>query len=285
MDIDFGLSSKRLISLSYQICMLSLAFLMAYPILWLISSSFKNESEIFLTAHSLIPKAWTPSNYPNGWRGFGGYSFATYFRNSFIIAILATAGVVMSSAVVAYGFARIRFAGKRIWFICMMLSMMLPFQVIMIPQYVIFHRLKWVNTFNPLIVPSFLGQAFFIFMIMQFIRSIPSELDESAIIDGCTKSGIFIRIIVPLVKPALVTVSIFSFYWRWNDFLGPLLYLHRPKLYPVSIALKLFADPNSLTNWGYMFAMAALSLIPVLLVFFIFQRHISEGISTTGLKG
>jgi multiple sugar transport system permease protein len=147
------------------------------------------------------------------------------------------------------------------------------------------HRLHWVNTFLPMIVPWSLGNPFFIFLMIQFVRTIPFELDESALIDGCTKFGIFYRIILPLCKPALVTVAIFSFYWRWQDFIQPVIYLSKPKLYTVSVALRLFADPTSVTNWGAMFAMASVSILPVMIVFFILQKYIVEGISTTGLKG
>ena len=149
----------------------------------------------------------------------------------------------------------------------MMITMMLPHDVVIVPQYVMFANFGWISTFKPLIVPHFFGVPFFIFLIMQFIRTIPRELDEAARIDGCS------------------TCSIFSFYWRWDDFINPLIYLNQPEKYPVSLALKLFLDGESLNNWGGMFAMATLSLLPVVIVFFIFQKYIVEGISTTGLKG
>src|SRR6185503_13841568 len=219
------------------------------------------------------------------WRGLGGISFAVFFRNSFFYAGLATLFSVISSAIVAYGFARLRFVGQRFWFTCMILTLMLPSQVQLIPQYILFNKLDWVNTYLPLLVPRLCGQAFFIFMMMQFIRGIPRELDEAAEIDGCIRIGIFFRIILPLIKPALITAAIFSFYWTWEDFQGPLIYLSNPKLYPVSLALRASADGNSVTNWGALFAMASLSLVPVFAVFIFFQRYLVEGISTTGLKG
>ncbi len=184
----------------------------------------------------------------------------------------------------AYGFARIRFAGSGFWFTIMLMTLMLPIQVQIIPQYIVFSKLEWINTFLPLIVPRFFGQAFFIFLMIQFIRGIPVDLDEAAEIDGAGKAGIFFRIILPLIKPALVTSGIFSFYWTWEDFFGPLLYLNAPDLYTVSLALKNFADPSTATNWGAIFAMSVLSLVPVFAIFVMFQKYLVQGISTTGLK-
>lgn len=261
------------------------ALCMTYPILWLAASSLKPNHEIFTTAYSLIPSKLEFSNYATGWKGFAGTTFGTFFKNSFIIVIISTVGAVVSSALVAFGLARTRFFGQKFWFACMMITMMLPHDVVIVPQYVMFANFGWISTFKPLIVPHFFGVPFFIFLIMQFIRTIPRELDEAARIDGCSKYGIFIRVVVPLVVPALITCSIFSFYWRWDDFINPLIYLNQPEKYPVSLALKLFLDGESLNNWGGMFAMATLSLLPVVIVFFIFQKYIVEGISTTGLKG
>ncbi len=264
---------------------LSLGLFTFYPVLWLIASSFKGHSEIFQQAHSLIPSRLHWENYVQGWQGFGRYTFATFFKNSFIITTVSTVGQVASSALVAYGFARINFFAKRFLFTCMILTMLIPGQVLMIPQYVLFNYLGWVNTWRPLLVPAFFGTPFFIFLIMQFIRGIPIELDESAKIDGCGKFGIFYYIILPNIKPALITAAIFAFYWTWDDFLGPLIYLQSAHLYPVSMALRLFSDPATITNWGAMFAMSVASLIPVFILFVAFQRYLVEGISTTGLKG
>ncbi len=190
-----------------------------------------------------------------------------------------------SSALVAYAFARIPFFGRGLWFGCMMLTLMLPRDVTIIPQYIMFSELGWLQSFKPLIVPQFLGIPFFIFLIMQFIRTVPADLDEAAKIDGCSKYGIFFKVILPLIVPAMMTSAIFSFYWTWEDFIHPLLYLNQPELYPVSLALKLFLDGESLNNWGGMFAMSTLSLVPVFVIFFTFQKYIVEGISTSGLKG
>jgi multiple sugar transport system permease protein len=279
------LQNKVRSSVLYHSFIVVFGFLMIYPVLWLVASSLKDHSEIFTNSHSLIPSKLNFDNYAQGWRGFGNMTFGTFFKNSFIIVISSTIGQVISSAFVAYGFSRIKFKGRRFWFACMILTMMLPGEVLMIPQYILFSKLGWVNSFKPLIVPSFFGLPFFIFLMMQFIKGLPEELDESAKIDGCGVLSIFLRIILPLLTPALVTSMIFSFYWKWQDFFGPLLYLQRTKLYPVSLALKLFADPATVTNWGAMFAMSVLSLVPVFILFVAFQKYLVEGISTTGLKG
>lgn len=261
------------------------ALLMIYPLLWMLSSSFKDTKDIFVDAHRLIPSHWNFSNYTAGFKGFAGISFAVFFKNSFIITILSVIGTVISSTMVAYGFARIRFKFAAFLFGCMMLTMMLPGEVLMIPQYIFFQKIGWINTFLPLIVPSFFGGAFFIFLIIQFLRGIPKDLDESAYMDGCDKYQIFLWIMVPLLVPAIITVSIFKFYWTWDDFFSPLLYLNSPKLATVSLAIKNFSDPTMQTDWGAMFAMSILSLLPIFAVFFTFQKYIVEGISTTGLKG
>lgn len=251
----------------------------------MVMSSFKDASEIFTNAARLLPKRFAFDNYRTGWKGFAGYGFEIFFKNSFIIAGLSTIGAVLSSAIVAYGFARIDFKFKGFWFSCMLLAMMLPFQIIMIPQYIIFNKIGWVGSYLPLIVPQFFGQGFFIFLNIQFIKGIPMDLDEAARMDGCTIYSIFIKIILPLIKPALVTSAIFSFMWRWDDFLSSLLYLSDPLKYPVSYALKMFSDPTAGTDWGAMFAMATLSLIPIFLIFLTMQKYLVEGIASTGIKG
>jgi multiple sugar transport system permease protein len=267
----------------YHFFLLAFGFAMVYPILWMVGSSFKANGEIFGNA-SLIPKSLLFENYARGWRFIGKITFATFFANSSFYTVLATFGTVISSALIAYGFARIKFVGRNFWFACMMVSLMIPFQVTMIPQFILFFNIKWVNTFLPLIVPMFFGQPFFIFLIMQFIRGIPQELDEAAKIDGCGRFGIFLKIIMPLCVPALITSAIFQFYWKWDDFLGPLLYLNKPKLYTVSLALRMFSDPATSTDWGAIFAMSTLSLIPIFVLFVFFQKYLVQGISTTGLK-
>ncbi|MEK3737928.1 MULTISPECIES: carbohydrate ABC transporter permease [Paenibacillus] len=271
--------------LTIQLVCLIIGIVSLYPLVWMITSSFKESSQVFVSAQSLIPRSWDFSNYTTGWQGFAGITFGTFFKNTIIIVCSVVVGTLVSCSLIAYGFARIPFKLKGFWFGTVMLTLLLPGQIVQIPQYIIFHKMGWVNTFLPLIVPAFFGSAFFIFLLLQFIRTIPYELDEAAKIDGCSRFGIFSRVILPLIKPALVTTAIFEFYWSWDNFFGALIYLGKPQLYTISVALRLFADPSSGTDWSAMFAMATLSLIPPILIFFVFQRYIVEGISTTGLKG
>ncbi len=258
---------------------------MLYPIVWLVASSFKGQSEIWTNVNSLMPATLHFENYSNGWQGIGDISFAVFFKNSFIISGVGTLFAVSSSALIAYGFGRINFRGKGFWFTLMLLTLMLPNQVLLIPQYIIFSRLDWLNTFNPLLLPRLGGDVFFIFMMIQFIRGIPIDLDEAAVIDGANMFGNFYYVILPQLKPALVTAALFSFYWTWEDFLAPLIFLTDPHMYTVSVALRTFTDPASATDWGAIFAMLTLSLVPVFLLFVLFQQYIVEGIATTGLKG
>lgn len=281
-----GYQEKRaVITVIYHVFTFLFACVMIYPLVWMVMSSFKNTNEIFRTAANLLPKEFSFENYKVGWQGFAGYGFGTFFKNSFVIAGVSTVGAVISSAIVAYGFARIDFKFKSFWFGCMLLAMMLPFQVIMIPQYIIFNKMGWVGSYLPLIVPQFFGQGFFIFLNVQFIKGIPIDLDEAARMDGCSIYSIFTRIILPLVKPSLVTSAIFSFMWRWDDFLSALIYLSDPLKYPVSYALKMFSDPTAGSDWGAMFAMATLSLIPIFFIFLTMQKYLVEGIASTGIKG
>jgi len=277
--------NKTVRTIAFHAFAIATTLLMIYPILWLFGSSLKGPDEIWTNQAAIIPKDIQFQNYTNGWRGFGGISFTTFYKNSFIYAGVGTLLTVSASAVVAYGFARIKFTGRNFWFALMLLTLMLPVQVQIIPQYIMFSELNWINTFYPLLLPRLGGQAFFIFMIVQFIRGIPTELDEAALIDGCGKGGIFFRIILPQLKPALVTAAIFSFYWTWEDFLTPLLYLTEPRLFTVSLALRAFSDLSGQTDWGAIFAMSSLSLVPVFVIFVLFQRYLVEGIATTGIKG
>ena len=277
--------SEAITSVVYHAAVCAFGFLMLYPLLWVVASSFKPADQIFTDVTSLVPTSFTLDNYVQGWAGFGNIPFSTFFLNSLLYAGGGTILTVSASALTAYGFARLRFKGQRFWFSLMIVTLMLPVQIQIIPEYLLFAKLGWLNTFWPLLLPRVGGQAFFIFMIMQFIRGIPRELDDAAAIDGCSELGIFFRIIVPLITPAMVTASIFSFYFTWNDFLHPLVYLNDPRLYTVSVALRTFADPSTVTNWGAIFAMSTLSLVPVFVVFIFFQRYLIEGIATSGLKG
>lgn len=276
---------NRLSKCIYHLFVVVFGLVMIYPVLWMISGALKNNAEILNGSLSLLPPSWRWENFATGWKGFGGISFGTYFRNSFFVSAVATLATVMSSACVSYAFGRVRFKGRKIWFTAMIATMMLPSQIILIPQYILYNKLGMVGTFLPLLLPHFFGQAFFIYQMMQFTSSIPKDLDEAATIDGCSKYSIFSRIILPLQRPSIVTTIIIQFYWKWDDFMGPLIYLNKPESYTASIAIKLFADASSTTDYGAMFAMSTLSLVPVFLIFLIFNRYLVEGISTSGIKG
>jgi len=262
-----------------------LGALMIYPIVWLIMASFKEGSQIFSDA-SLLPNPWVFYNYKNGWNGIGIVTFSTFFKNSFIICIGCVVGNGILCSVTAYAFARLKFVGRNFWFAIMMLTLMLPGYVMTIPQYIIFRNLHWIDTFLPFIVPKFFGgDAFFIFLMVQFIRSLPKEMDESAYIDGCGKFGVFIKIIVPLAIPAIITTVLFTFLWTYDNFFGQLLYLNSPKNYTVAMGLRLFIDSSGTSSWGPMFAMSVLSLIPCFVLFITMQKYFVQGITTTGIKG
>ena len=270
----------------YHILVCGFAFVMVYPLLWMVFSSFKPTNTIFTTAQELFPRSWTMENYANGWKGFANVGFGRFFLNSLVISLLATVGTLASSAIVAYGFARLKFRGRGLLFSAMLVTMMLPAQVLMIPQYIWYKALGWVGNYLPLIVPYWFAiQGFFVYLMTNFIGGIPKDLDEAAKIDGCSTYGIFFWIILPLIVPAMITSGIFSFIWRWDDFLSALLYVSKTESYPVSLALKLFSDPSSSSDYGAMFAMSTLSILPVVLIFISLQKYLVEGIATSGLKG
>ncbi|UOE94948.1 carbohydrate ABC transporter permease [Alkalihalobacillus sp. LMS39] len=276
---------KKLRDGIYYVFVLALGFVMIYPILWMFASSLKPSQEIFNNALSLIPSEFMWENYPQGWQGFGRTGFDIFFTNSAIITSLVVIGSICSCSIVAFGFARLNFKFKGLLFACLMGTIMLPVQITLIPQYVLFHNIGWVNTFYPLIIPAFLGGTpFFVFLLIQFIRGIPRELDEAAIVDGCSTIGIFWRIILPLLTPALVTVALFAFMWTWDDFLAPLIYLNNASLHTVTLGLRNFMDADGNTNWGPLLAMSSLSLMPQFILFAFFQKYLVQGIATTGLK-
>jgi multiple sugar transport system permease protein len=202
-----------------------------------------------------------------------------------LVVLGCIVGNLVSCSMAAYAFARLNFSGKKWWFVIMLTTIMLPIHVIIVPQYILFSQLGWVNTFIPLILPKILAtDAFFVFLMVQFIRGIPRELDEAARLDGCGHPRIFAQVILPLMVPALATTAIFTFIWTWNDFFSQLLYLTKPEMYTVPLALRAFMDATSSTSWGPLFAMSVVSLVPIFLVFLFGQRFLIAGISTTGGK-
>lgn len=259
---------------------------MLYPVLWMIASSFKPNNMIFSDT-SLIPKAFTLSNYVSGWKGYAGVSFTKFFANSLFLCLVAIAANLASCSMAAYAFGRLKFVGRNLWFAIMMITLMLPAHVTLVPRYILFNTFGWVGSFSPIIVPKFLAtDAFFVFLLVQFIRSLPKDLDEAAIIDGCGKIGIYFRIVLPLSTPAIITTALFTFLWSWDDFFNHLLYLTKPEIFTVSRALRTFVgDAGAVTNWGGALAMSTLSMIPCFVLFFSLQKYFVEGITTTGIKG
>ncbi|GAA1925030.1 carbohydrate ABC transporter permease [Microbacterium aoyamense] len=267
------------------VVLLVITAVVLYPLVWLLFSTFKPNSE-FGTNMGLLPNAPTIDNYIKVMEGIAGVPMWRFFANSLLIAVGSVIGTVLSSALAAYAFARIQFKGLGIFFAAMIGTLLLPFHVVIIPQYIIFQRLDMIDTFWPLLLPKFLAtEAFFVFLLVQFIRQMPRDMDEAARIDGAGHLRIFWSIILPLIKPALITCSIFAFIWAWNDFLGPLLYLTSPENYPLPIALRLYNDQTSSSDYGATVTASFIALIPVLLFFLVFQRFLVDGVATQGLKG
>jgi multiple sugar transport system permease protein len=274
---------KKIISIAIHVALLAASILMLYPLLWLLAASFRPENEIFTSA-SIIPSAWSLDAYVRGWNGLRT-SFGVFFTNSFIISGLSVIGNVMACSMAAFAFARLDFKFKNFWFAMMLMTLMLPYQVTLIPQYVLFRQLGWVNTFLPLVVPKFLAaDGFFIFLMVQFFRGLPKELDEAARMDGCSPWRIYWKIVLPLSMPVLATAAIFTFIWTWDDFFGPLIYLSEMRTYTVMLGLRTFTDSTGMSDYGGLFAMSVLSLVPIFLFFLFFQRLLIEGIATTGMK-
>jgi multiple sugar transport system permease protein len=256
-----------------------------YPLLWMLGTSLKSPTEI-ASNFSLFPKHVTWSNYTKGWSDLPSVTFGRFFTNSLVIALGVVLANSASCLVTAYAFARLRFPLRRFWFALMIGTLLLPHHVLIIPQYILFRHLHWINTLLPMVVPKMLAtDAFFVFLMVQFMRSIPMELDEAAQMDGCGPYGVFRYVVLPLSRPALVTTAIFSFIWTWNDYFTQLIYLNDLTKYTVPIGLRLFLDSAGQTSLGPMFAMSALSLLPVFVFFVAFQRLLVEGIHTSGLKG
>lgn len=257
--------------------------LMIYPLLWMVASSFKPQELIF-SEPGLLPTEFTLDNFVSGWDAIG-VPFGAFFLNSFLVAACAVVGNLFSCCFAAYAFARLEFRGKKILFASMLGTIMLPFHVVLVPQYIMFQSIDWTNTYLPLVVPKFLAvDAFFIFLMIQFIRGLPRELDDAATVDGCGPIAVFWRIILPLMRPAMAVAAVFTFIWTWNDFLTPLLYITDRNLFTVPIALNAFMDSTGASQWGPMFAMSVLSLLPLFVVFLLAQKQLLKGIATTGLK-
>jgi multiple sugar transport system permease protein len=274
---------RRIRSVVAHVLLIGASILMLYPLLWMLAASVRPESEIF-SSTSLWPSEWNFDSYIRGWNGLR-VGFDVFFINSFVIAILAVIGNLMTCSLAAYAFARLEFAGRKFWFAMMLMTLMLPYQVVLIPQYILFRQLGWVDTILPLVAPRFLAvDAFFIFLMVQFFRGIPRELDEAAQMDGCSPWRIYWKIMLPLSLPVMTTTAIFTFIWTWDDFFAPLIYLNEMRQYTVMLGLRTFVDSSAESDYGGLFAMSVLSLVPIFVFFLAFQRLLIEGIATTGMK-
>lgn len=272
-------------SAGWQLVMIAVVAILLYPMAWLISASFKSSAEIF-ASNAFLPEVFTPSNWSDALAGVGGLSFWQLLANSVILSGLSVIGNVFSCTLAGYALARLRFRMQGPFFAFTIITLMLPMHVVLIPQYVIFQEMGLIGTFLPLVLPKFLAtQGFFVFLVIQFVRGIPRELDEAATVDGAGTYRTFFDIMLPLIRPAIITTAIFSFIWSWNDFFGQLIFLNDPRTYTLQLGLRLFVDQSSTSSYGAMFAMSVLALIPVLLFFLVFQRYLVEGVATSGLKG
>ncbi|AQW49010.1 carbohydrate ABC transporter permease [Streptomyces violaceusniger] len=276
---------RRARSVIWHVGALAVLAVILYPVVWVIGGSFKPGDQI-IGSLQVLPTDPITDNYRRLSDGIADVPISTFFTNSLLLAGGSVIGVLFSCSLAAYAFARIRFAGRDALFTLMISTLLLPFQVLIIPQYILFQKLDLINTYVPLLLGKYLAaDAFFVFLMVQFMRGLPRELDEAARLDGCGHLRIYWNIVLPLCRPALITSAIFTFIWSWNDFIGPLLYLNEPDKYTVSLGLKLFIDQDSVADYGGMVAMSLVALLPVLLFFLAFQRYLVEGAATSGLKG
>lgn len=251
------------------------------PFFWMVTSAFKTQQQIFKYPIEWIPNPVVWSNFLEVWKAIPS---AMFLKNSLIVSSLVIVGDLTASTLVAYGFARKEFPGKNTLFLLLLGTMMIPQQVTMIPLFILYRSLGWIDSFKPLVVPAYLGSAFFIFMLRQFFLTIPVELEEAAILDGCGSLRIFTSVFLPLSKPALVTVAIFSFMNTWNDFFLPLIYLNSLEKKTLALGLALFKGEYA-TEWGLLMAASVQVILPCLVLFFSTQKHFVEGIALTGIKG
>jgi multiple sugar transport system permease protein len=263
------------------VVLILLAALYLLPFFWMISTSLKTQPQSIASPPVLIPSPFTLDAFP---KALEQMNFVGALRNTLIYAVPSVIGTLVSCCLVAYGFALVKWPGRNVVFVIVLATMMLPSQVTFIPLYVIYAKLGWINTFLPLIVPSFLGAPFFIFLLRQFFLGIPADLLDAARIDGASELRILTRIVVPLSKPALITVGLLTFIDKWNDFYGPLIYLQKPELRPLSLALQVFQTNHS-TDWPRLMAASVIVALPLVIIYFVAQRWFIEGLTLTGSKG
>lgn len=271
-----------------HVILIGIGFFLLYPVAFMIFASFKESNEIF-TSTSLLPQTWHAENYRNGWKSgaTGSITFTNFFLNTFLLVIPVVAATVVSCTLVAYGFGRFDFPFKKILFPVLIATLMLPNTVIIIPRFMLFKSLDWLDSYLPFLVPAlFAAYPFFIFMIIQFLRGVPSELDESAKIDGCNSAQILTYILLPILKPAIFSAGLFQFLWTWNDFYNQFIFINSPAKFTLSLGLRLSIDASTeAVKWNEVMAMSVCSIIPLFLLFFCAQKYFVDGIATSGLKG
>lgn len=265
--------------------LIAVGIVMVYPMLWMVGASLKQDNNEIFASISFIPKKPSFAAYIAGWTATG-YSFGLFLINTYKVVIPKVIFTLISTTITAYGFARFNFLGKKLLFGVLMSTLFLPQVVLNIPQFLLFTQLGWVDTYKPLIVPTlFANEPYFVFMLIQFMRTVPKELEEAAEIDGCNMFQRLVYIIVPVVKPAIVSCGLFQFMWSSNDFQGPLIYINTVMKYPASLGLRLIADSETGFEWNKILALSVISIIPTLIVFFMAQDQFIDGIAAGGVKG
>lgn len=278
-------TKRRIHEIIMYVVLIVVGLIMIYPLIWMFFASFKSNEEIYGSI-SLLPQSYSWEAFVDGWNAIGGNTYAVFFKNSFLLVVPTTILTVLSSMLVAYGFARFEFKGKKMAFMLLLSTLMLPNAILIIPRYSIFRTLNVLDGYGPFyLMAVFACYPFFTYMIIQFLRGIPRELDESAYIDGCGTFKTLTHILLPLLKPALFSAGLFQFLWTYNDYFNSLIYINSVKKYTVSMALRLSLDSETVVVWKNVMAMSCLAVLPVVILFFIAQKYFVEGIATTGLKG
>ncbi len=260
-------------------------FLMLYPLLWMFTAAMKPNHEIF-SSMSLIPSEWSLEGFINGWKTGTEFTFGHYIINTFLYVLPKVFFTVVSSTIVAYAFARFEIPFKKFWFATLIASILLPQSVLLIPQYIMFREMGLLDSYLPLYLPlAFATQGFFVFMLVQFLRGVPTDMEEAAMIDGCNSFQVLWHVVVPVIRPAIISVALFQFMWSVNDFLGPLIYVSSVEKYPIALALKMSIDVTEGAKWNEILAMASIAIIPSIVVFFMSQKYFIEGAASSGIKG
>lgn len=276
---------KQIKSILGYAVLIAIGVVMIFPLVWMFMASFKSNAEIYGSIR-LLPESFSWQSYIDGWKGTGGNTYATFFKNTFWLVIPTTLLTVVSSSIVAYGFARFEFKMKGLFFVLLLSTLMLPNTLLIIPRYGLFRSLGVLDSYWTFYLPAaFACYPFFTYMLIQFLRGLPRELDESAYIDGCGTFKTFTHILLPLLKPSLFSAGLFQFLWTYNDYMNSLVYINSVKKFTVSLALRLSLDAESVVQWNKVLAMACVAVLPVVVLFFIAQKYFVEGIATTGLKG